>query len=383
MRRPGADSGIMRVETHQLFEQFQQALARAPEASVVGSLTEPPRLEDFLPLLDPTMSLDWSGQSFQGMPGLREKVLLRTGSQTSCGIDDVLITAGTAEANFLALNQLVLPGDEIIVDTPGWPQPLVLAKAIGATLKTLPRDEERGWAFDLDELAQLITPKTRLIFICNPNNPTGHLLSGEKLARVIELADSVGAYLLCDQVYQGLEWGSDKTPCVAALYERGISTGSVSKVLGLQGIRTGWLICRDPRVISDAVVLREDSSEIMNIMGEAISDIALGDDYYHDAIANARKTGRRNLDLLDNFVQGSGCLHWRRPAAGLIGFARLDLPLTAENFCTRLLAPPYRTFIMPGSAYDHPQHLRLGAGGTTTALEQGLTRLQQFLNSLN
>jgi aspartate/methionine/tyrosine aminotransferase len=373
----------MRVETHQLFEQFQQALASAPEASVVGSLTEPPRLEAFLPLLDPAMSLDWSGQSFQGLPCLREKVLLRTGSHTSCSIDDVLITAGTAEANFLALNQLVLPGDEIIVDTPGWPQPLVLAKAIGATLKTLPRHEELGWAFDLDELAKLVTPKTRLIFICNPNNPTGHLLNVEQLTRLIELADSVGAYLLIDEVYRGLEWGSKNTPPVAALYERGISTGSVSKVLGLQGIRTGWLICRAPRVISDTVVLREDSSEIMNIMGEAIADIALGDDYYHGAIAIARATGRRNLDLLDAFVQRNDCLYWQRPAAGLIGFARLDLPLTAEDFSTRLLAAPYRTFVMPGSAYDHPQHLRLGAGGTTIALEQGLTRLQQFLTSLD
>jgi aspartate/methionine/tyrosine aminotransferase len=349
-------SDTMRVETHQLFEQFQQALASAPEASVVASLTEPPRLESFLPLLDPAMSLDWSGHSFQGLPRLREKVLLRTGSHSSCGID---------------------------VDTPGWPQPLVLAKAIGATLKRLPRHEERGWAFDQDELERLVTPQTRLIFICNPNNPTGHLLGAEGLARVIDLADSVGAWLLTDEVYRGLEWGNDETPSVAALYDRGISTGSVSKVLGLQGIRTGWLICRDPRVISDAVVLREDSSEIMNVMGEAIADIALGDSYYAGAMNKARESGRLNLDLLDAFVQGSDCLGWQRPAAGLIGFARLDSPLSAEAFSARLLAAPYRTFVMPGSAYDHPQHLRLGGGGSTADLEQGLARLQQFLDSLH
>ena len=276
----------------------------------------------------------------------------------------------------------MLPGDEIIVDTPGWPQPLVLANAIGAILKTLPRHEERGWSFDLDELAQLISPKTRLIFICNPNNPTGHLLTEERLLRVIELAQHVGAYVLTDEVYRGLEWGRDETPSVAALYERGISTGSVSKVLGLQGIRTGWLICRDPRVIGDAVILREDSSEIMNIMGEAIADIALGDGYYPTAISRARDSGRRNLDLLDAFVRDSGCLRWQRPQAGLIGFARLDLPLDAETFSDRLLAEPYRTFIMPGSAYGQPGHLRLGAGGAATALERGLTRLRQFLDDL-
>jgi aspartate/methionine/tyrosine aminotransferase len=171
----------MHVEIHKLFEEFQAALAHRPAASIVESLTEPPQLGEFLDALDPSMTLDWSGQSFQGMPGLREKVLQRMGCAASCSIDDVLITAGTAEANFLAITQLVQPGDEIIVDVPGWPQPLVLAKAIGASLKRLPRDEARDWAFDLDQLAALITPKTRLIFICNPNNPNCDGRSGRRL----------------------------------------------------------------------------------------------------------------------------------------------------------------------------------------------------------
>ena len=380
--RPESQDSFMRVETHQLFEQFMHALDSAPQASVVASLTEPPLLESFLPMLDPSMSLDWSAQSFQGMPRLREKVLAYMGCEEVCSIDNVLITAGAAEANFLALNQLVLPGDEIIIDTPGWPQPLVLAKAIGATIKILPRREERRWAFDINELADLVTPRTRLIFICNPNNPTGHLLTADELAPVIDIADNVGAYVLTDEVYRGLEWGAEKTPTVAALYERGISTSSVSKVLGLQGLRTGWMVCRDPKVISDAVVLREDSSEIMNIMGEAIADIALGDNYCGGAMAKALDTGRHNLDLIDAFVRKTNDLSWHRPAAGLIGFARLDLPLTADEFSRRLLAEPYRTFVMPGSAYDHPQHLRLGGGGATPALEKGLSRLDQFICTL-
>jgi aspartate/methionine/tyrosine aminotransferase len=373
----------MHVEIHNLFEQFQAALARGPAASIVDSLTEPPRLNDFLDALDPAMKLDWSGQSFQGMPGLRDKVLRRMGIADCCAIDDVLITAGTAEANFLAITQLVQPGDEIIVDVPGWPQPLVLAKAIGASCKQLPRDESRGWAFDMEKLAEMITPKTRLIFICNPSNPTGHLLGHAELQRIIEMADRVGAYVLTDEVYRGLEWGSATTPSAAALYERGISTGSVSKVLGLQGIRTGWLVCRDPSVIFDAVVLREDSSEIMNVMGEAIADIALGEDYYPEAIAKARGTGRRNLDLLDEFIESHAALQWRRPAAGLIGFARLNLAMEADEFSARLLEDPYDTFVMPGSAYDHPHHLRLGGGGATERLEDGLRRLGKFLEALN
>lgn len=371
----------MRVEIHRLFEEFQAALERRPAASIVDSLTESPPLSDFIDALDPAMKLDWSGQSFQGMPALREKVLARMHIADRCAIDDVLITAGAAEANFLAITQLVQPGDGIIVDVPGWPQPLVLADAIGADLARLPRDEARGWAPDLDRLAELITPRTRLIFICNPSNPTGHLLDRADLARIVALADKVGAYVLTDEVYRGLEWGDDETPSAAAIYERGISTGSVSKVLGLQGIRTGWLVCRDPAVIFDAVVLREDTSEIMNVMGEAIADIALGDDYYATAIARARETGRENLDLLDRFIAAHDALEWRRPGAGLIGFARLNLSLSADEFSARLLAAQ-DTFVMPGSAYDHPRHLRLGGGGTTARLADGLRRLGLFLDEL-
>lgn len=370
----------MHVEIHELFRQFQRALERRPSASIVESLTEPPPLGDFIDELDPNMKLDWSAQSFQGMPSLREKVLERTGVADTCSVDDVLITAGAAEANFLAITQLVQPGDRIIVDVPGWPQPLVLADAIGADLKRLPRDEERDWAPDFDRLAELVTPNTRLIFICNPNNPTGHLLGRADLERVIALADSVGAYVLTDEVYRGLEWGDEPTPSAAALYARGISTGSVSKVLGLQGIRTGWLVSRDPSVIADAVVLREDTSEIMNVMGEAIADIALDDDYFFPAIERARNTGRRNLDLLDQFIDAHAALDWRRPAAGLIGFARLSGALTADEFSAQLM-DEHDTFVMPGSAYDHPRHLRLGAGGATARLEEGLRRLERFMKT--
>ena len=371
----------MKVKAHTLFNNFMTALETRPEASVVHSLAASPRLGDFLDELDPELSLDWSGQSFQGLPELREKVLARLGYAPVCNADNVLITAGTAEANFLAISNLVGPGEEMIVDVPGWPQPLVLGEALGAVINHLPRHEGRGWAIDLDELEALITPKTRLIFICNPNNPTGHLMSESELRSVVDLAGRVGAYVLTDEVYRGLEWVDRPTPSAAVLYERGISTGSVSKALGLQGLRTGWLVSPDSSLVFDSLVLREDTSEIMNIMGEAIADIALGEERYPQAITRARSDGLRNLDLLDHFIADTPALSWQRPQAGLIGFCRLDLPINADEFAAQLLAHPYRTFVMPGSAYGYPQHLRLGAGGgDSAALELGLERLQRLLD---
>ncbi len=374
----------MKVKIHKLFEFLLETTAVEPEAVLGFSLASSPQLGDFLSELDPNLSLDWSNQSFQGMLALREHILTQANLAHHCTADDVLITAGAAEANFLAISQLVQPGDEIIIETPSWPQPTVLGEAIGARIKPLPRYEAQGWRFDLDELAHLITSRTRLIFLCNPNNPTGQVLQESELYEVIALADKMGAYLLCDEVYAGLEWHGGRVPAVAGLYERGISTGSVSKSLGLQGLRIGWLISPDPTVISDAVILRENTSEIMNVMGEMIAEIALRPKRYAAALKKARLEGQQNLDLLEHFIDSRPELSWFSPPAGLIGLCRLhNIPFDGETLAHRLLEPPYKTFLIPGSAYGQPQHIRLGVGGGQAAgLELGLTRLAQFLDTL-
>lgn len=349
---------------------------------MVHSLAQSPRLGDFLAELDPNLSLDWSGKAFQGLPSLREKVVETLGYAPVCDVADVLITAGTAEANFLAISNLVGPGDEMIVDVPGWSQPLVLAEAMGVKIRKLVRHEASGWMFDLDELAQMITPATRLIFICNPNNPTGQVVGEADLNRVAELADRVGAYVLTDEVYREMEWDNQPTPRIACLYERGISTGSVSKVLGLQGLRTGWMITRDRQLLFDSMVLREDTSEIMNIMGEAIADIALEKNRFATAVRKARQDGEKNLNMIQHFIENCSELSWIRPQAGLIGFCRLNIDTTAEELSQQLMAPPYRTFIMPGSAYGFPHHLRVGAGGGDTGeIARALANLARFFKA--
>jgi aspartate/methionine/tyrosine aminotransferase len=208
------------------------------------------------------------------------------------------------------------------------------------------------------------------------------VLRETELQAIIRQAGRVGAYLLCDEVYAGLEWDGPRIPSVAGLYERGIATGSVSKALGLQGLRLGWLITPDPKVVFGAVVLRENTSEIMNVLGEMIAEIALRPVRYSQALARARGEGERNLRLLEAFIASREELSWQRPAAGLIGLCRLAPPLDGETLARRLLQPPYRTFLIPGSAYGCPRHIRLGVGGGESAgLETGLARLAQLLDA--
>lgn len=373
----------MPVKMHRLFEVLLETTNANPEASLSFSLSASPKLSEFLPDLEPNLSLDWSGKSFRGLPELRQHVLERSSLTHTCQLDDVLITAGAAEANYLVMRQLLEAGDEVIVEQPGWPQPWPVCEAIGAIIKPWKRREERGWSLDLGELAELISQQTRLIFLTNPNNPTGQVMREGELREVCRIAEQVGAYVLVDEVYGGLEWTTPRTASVAGLYERGISTGSVSKALGLQGLRTGWLICRDPKLVWETIVLREDSSEIMNVLGEVIAEVALREGRYQAAMARARAEGLGNLNLLDQFISARPELSWQRPQAGLIGLVRLELDMNGDAFAKHLLADPYRTFVIPGSAYGCPQHIRLGVGGGEAArIEEGLERLLWFLDEL-
>ena len=373
----------MKVRMHRLFEYLLKTTEAEPEAVLGFSLAEPPRLGEFLADLDPELPLDWSNKSFQGLPALREHILRISGLESVCTPEDVLITAGAAEANFLVMAQLLNPEDRVIIERPGWPQPWVLAEPLGAEAVEVSRRESEGWRVDIDALEEAMGERTRLIFLTNPNNPTGAVTDADELEQIVRIAERAGAHLLVDEVYAGLEWDGPRAPAVAGLYERGISTGSVSKVLGLQGLRIGWMICRDAEVIRDAVELRENTSEIMNVLGEVVAEIALRPGRYSAAVERAKAAGRENLELLDGYIESRPELSWQRPKAGLIGLARLGAPLNGDELAERLLAPPYRTFLIPGSAYGFPEHIRLGVGGgEEVQLEKGLERLAACLDDL-
>lgn len=370
----------MKVKIHTLFQYLLETTDAAPQAIVGFSLSGSPKLGDFLADLDPDQSLDWNNRDFRGLPELREHVLAQAGLTGVCKMADVLITAGAAEANYLAIMQLLQPGDEIVLETPGWPQAEVLAKAIGAKITRITRRESDNWHLPMDQLADAVTDRTRMIFLTNPNNPTGDLLNANEVSQIVAIASRVGAWLLIDEVYAGLEWDGPRAPAVAGLYEKGITTGSVSKALGLQGLRTGWMICRDPQMIMDAVILRENSSEIMNIMGEVIAEVALRPARYAPAMEKARAEGRANLAEMNTWIDAQDGLGWVSPRAGLIGLARLPDGIDSDAFARRLLAEPYRTFLLPGSAYDQPNHIRLGVGGGASVnLADGLSQLSSAL----
>jgi len=375
-----------KVRTQALFENLLQSVAAEPESFLGFSQAESLTLGDFLGDLDPQLSLDWNGVSFQGLPTLRQHVLAQAGLENDCRIDDVLITAGAAEANYLALRQCLRAGDEIIIERPGWPQAEVLARAAGADIHIIDRDEGGGWQLPLEALETMVSARTRMIFVTNPNNPTGRLMDGGELERLAQIAARNGSWLVVDEVYAGLEWTRPRMPSIAGIYERGIATGSVSKVFGMQGLRLGWMICRDRTMIHDALVLREYSSQISNHLGEAIAEIALRPDRRAALLARIRAGSLANMEMLTEFIDSHPRLSWHRPEAGRIGLVRLEGGggRGGDALAARALERPYRTFLISGSAYGKPDHIRLGVGGGASArLDDGLTKLAALLDAFD
>ncbi|MEM4703943.1 MAG: aminotransferase class I/II-fold pyridoxal phosphate-dependent enzyme [Candidatus Bathyarchaeia archaeon] len=207
-----------------------------------------------------------------GTEELREEISrLYSGAVKSSG---VLVTHGAAEANFLLLNCLISPGDECIFVVPNYMQAKGILTAIGAKVKLVWLDEKRDYRPNIEEINELASKKTKAILITNPNNPTGARLTLKELEEICGIAKSVGAYVIGDEVLCGLELDGEKTKSPVEIYEKGISTRSVSK-LGLSGLRVGWIATRDSAIAQKCWLIKDYTSLGNSFFNQQVAAIAL------------------------------------------------------------------------------------------------------------
>ncbi|MFM9370595.1 aminotransferase [Streptomyces sp. Da 82-17] len=309
-----------------------------------------------------------------GSPRLRALV---AGLYADQGPDNVLITHGAVGANALVHATLVEPGDHVVAVVPTYQQHYSIPDSIGARVDLLPLREADGWLPDLDALDRLVTDETKLIAVNNPNNPTGALIDEAGLRRIADIARRAGAWLLCDEVYRGTDQTGDGfTASVADLYERGISTGGMSKPYSLAGLRLGWIT--GPAELLEAVATHRDYTTIsVGRVDDLLACLALE---HKDAIlARAHALTRANLAVLDAWVEGRDDVSYVRPASGTTALLRYRLPLGSYEFCTRLLE---RTGVMftPGAAFDIEHTVRIGFADDPETLRTGLESVGKFLD---
>ena len=190
-------------------------------------------------VLDEMLEIKMTYGHIPGSDRLRNLISQQYENQSA---QNILITHGAIGANALVYETLVEPGDTVISVLPTYQQHYSIPASYGANVKILPLREENGFLPEIAELESLIDSKTKLIALNNPNNPTGALIDFVRLNKIIEVARRIGAWILCDEVYRGTnQHGDGYTSAIADLYEKGISTASMSKTYSLAGLRLGWI----------------------------------------------------------------------------------------------------------------------------------------------
>jgi aspartate/methionine/tyrosine aminotransferase len=292
-----------------------------------------------------------------GGPALRQAI---ASLYDRTGAPEVMATSCAEEGIFLLYHAVLRPGDHVIVETPCYESALQVARSTGAEVSEWKRRYEDGWAHDPDALAGLIRPATRLLYLNQPHNPTGTLMSRAVFDRVIELARAHDLVVLSDEVYRELEHDpAARLPAACDAYERAVSLGSISKSYGLPGLRTGWIATRDAGLRDAVATLKDYTTICASAPSEFLTALALR----HRQVLLDRNLAivARNLPLLDSFFERhADTFGWIRPTASPIGFPRVTGTGDLTRYCEQLAEAG--VLLLPGSVYDQPDHVRIGFG---------------------
>jgi aspartate/methionine/tyrosine aminotransferase len=369
----------MKVE-HFKMERMQSTWENEVEYNLSESGVHPLTLGEFLSgdELREIQGLGLGYSQSNGTPELREQVArLYPGASP----EHVLATNGSSEANYLLMWSNIEPGDEVVFMMPNYMQMWGLVRGFGAVLKPLWLKENLGWAPDLDELRTLVTTKTRLIIVTNPNNPTGAVLSEEAMSAIIEAASRVGAWVMADEIYQGAERVGQTTPSFWGRYDRTAIVNGLSKAYGLPGIRMGWIV--GPREFIMKTWPYHDYTTISpSVLGDRIARIALSPASREKILQRTRGIIKNNFSLLESWLnKQAGLFSFIPPRAGAIAFARYALKTNSTDLVTRLIKEK-STLIVPGDHFEMDHYLRFGFGSEPGYLEKGLSRVEELLDEL-
>ena len=307
-----------------------------------------------------------------GYPPLLDAVARRYGVAR----DRVALATGASGANFLALAATIRPGDDVLVEWPGYDPHGGAARLLGAQVRHFERRWEDGFRLDPERVAEAIRPDTRAVVIANPHNPTGVYADAQTLTAVGEVAAGAGAKVIVDEVYLDAMFELDSTPAA----RRGdvfVSTNSLTKSFGLSGLRVGWTLS-DPDTAERILRARDVVDAVGSIPSERLGVLAF--ERIDQLLERARRILEPNGALLRDFVESRRELDWVPPDGGALGFPRLTGCDDAEAF-TDFARREYEVGVTPGRFFGSPQHIRISVAGERNVLESGLEALGRALDA--
>lgn len=349
------------------------------EYNLSESGVHPLRLSEIL--TDPS---DLSDQSlgYTQTNGTKELRKMIAATYSNADQDNILVTNGSSEANFAVMWSFLERGAEVAVMLPNYMQIWGLAKTFQAKLRPFWMRESKGtWVPDLESLKKTVNRKTKLIAVCNPNNPTGAIMRDEQVEEICRIAKKAGAWILSDEVYHGAELDGGSTPSFWNRYEKVIVTNGLSKAYGLPGLRVGWVAAP-----SELVAKLWSYHDYTTICPSALSDYlarrVFAGHLRTKILARTRQILQENLPVVKNWVEGhQRCLSFIPPKAGAIALVKYSLKIGSSDLAERLVKEK-STLIVPGDQFLIGRYMRIGYGSTGEYLKQGLNRVSDFINSI-
>ena len=290
------------------------------------------------------------------------------------GIEQIEVTNGTSEANYLVALSQLRPGDDVAMEVPNYMQMPGVARSLGAHVRTFHLRQADGWEPDWDEFEAAVTPRTRLLYLSNPNNPTGAVLSAPAMRRIVDRCEKTGTWLLADEVYLGAEIDRERTTSFWGMGDRVIVTSGLSKAYGIPGVRIGWIV--GPRELVAHCWSQHDYLTIgPNKLSDRIARVAVEPQNRERCYARTRELLRRNLPIAREWIDTfDGRLSWREPQAGAIALLKYDADVPSLEIAERVRVNQ-STLIVPGSHVGVEGYLRIWLGGREEFLREGLGRI--------
>ena len=311
--------------------------------------------------------------AIEGSDRLRDAIC---GLYTSQHRDNIVVTHGAIGANALVHETLVEPGDHVISVRPTYQQHYSIPESFGATVDILHLRPENDFLPDLQEFEAMLRPNTKLVVLNNPNNPTGALMDAGALDAFCEIASRSDAYILCDEVYRGLnQTGSGFAPAISDVYAKGISVAGMSKTFSLAGLRLGWVA--GPTEVIEAVMIHRDYNTIsVGMLDDHFAAMALENS--DKIVARSQKITRENLAILSDWVAAEPRISWVKPKSGTTALLKYDLDLPSRDFCVGLLQDT-GVMLTPGSVMEMEGWVRIGYANDAQILRDGLGRISSYL----
>ena len=371
----------MRLEPFAM-ERLQSVWEHRVAWNVSESGVEPLRLEELADTDEDRAALFSQGLGYSQTNGTADLRAAIAAMYPGATAENILVTNGGSEANCVALLHLLEPGDQVVMMTPNYMQALGLARGLGADLRTWPlvHDEPGGrWRADVDRLAALVNERTKLIAICNPNNPTGARLTEDALAGICAVASRAGAWILSDEIYRGAEREAVETPTIWGRYDRVLVTSGLSKAYGLPGLRIGW-VAGPPAAIEALWGVHDYTTIGPGALSDRLARMALA--RRERLLARTRGIIRSNYALVRRWLEERpGALSHVAPEAGAIVFVRYRHAINSTALIERL-RDEQSVLVVPGDHFEMDGYLRLGFGSHPALLNGALERIGELLDTI-